>query len=87
VAARHRVTPRYVYALLESEGTTFSSYLHAQRLARAHRVLSDPRFAAQSINAIAFAVGYGDVSYFNRTFRRLYGATPAEVRERARRER
>jgi AraC-like DNA-binding protein len=86
VAARHLVTPRYVYALLEAEGATFSGYVNAQRLARAHHMLNDPRFADHPINAVAFAVGFGDLSYFNRIFRRRYGATPSEVRARARRE-
>lgn len=86
VAARHGVTPRYVYALLETEGLTFSGYVVAQRLAVAHRMLGDPRFATQSVNAIAFAVGFNDVSYFNRMFRRRYGETPSDVRAKAQRE-
>jgi AraC-like DNA-binding protein len=86
VAARQGVTPRYVYALLEMEGLTFSEYVVAQRLALAHRMLSDPRFRGEPINSIAFAVGFSDISYFNRTFRRRYGATPSDVREAASRE-
>jgi AraC-like DNA-binding protein len=37
------------------------------------------------ISAIAYDAGFGDVSYFNRTFRRPYGVTPSEVREAAQR--
>jgi AraC-like DNA-binding protein len=85
VAARHKVSPRYVYLLLETEGATFSGYLTAQRLERARRMLNDPRFADQSINSIAFAVGFSNISYFNRTFRRHYNETPSDVRDRARR--
>jgi AraC-like DNA-binding protein len=33
-----------------------------------------------SITAIAFDAGFGDLSYFNRTFRRRYGATPSDIR-------
>jgi AraC-like DNA-binding protein len=40
LAARHRVNPRYMQMLFESEGTTFSRFLLDQRLARAHRMLS-----------------------------------------------
>jgi AraC-like DNA-binding protein len=36
-----------------------------QRLMRAHRMLSDPRFAGLSVSAIAFAAGFGDLSYFS----------------------
>ena len=81
VAQRQRVTPRYVHKLLENEGLTFSSFVMGQRLARAHRMLSDPRLADQNISAIAFAVGFGDLSYFNRAFRRCYGVTPGEVKQ------
>lgn len=80
VAVRQGVSPRYVQMLFEEEGTTFSQYVIGQRLARAHRILTDPRFADQSITSVAFEAGFGDLSYFNRTFRRCYGGTPSEVR-------
>lgn len=86
VAARHGVTPRYVQRLFEAEGTTFSEFLLGQRLARAHRLLGDPRCAGRTISTIAFDVGFGDLSYFNRTFRRRYGASPSDVREAAQRQ-
>ncbi len=85
IAARHRVTPRYVRKLLETEGLTFSEFVLGERLARAHRMLTDPRRCTETISAIAFACGFGDLSYFNRVFRRHNGATPTEVREAARR--
>jgi AraC-like DNA-binding protein len=80
VASRHRVSPRYVQMLFEGEGTTFSQYVLNQRLARAHRLLTDPRAAGLSITAIAFEAGFSDLSHFNRAFRRLYGASPSGVR-------
>ena len=83
VAARHAVTPRFIQRLFESEGTTFSEYLLKQRLACAHRLLSDPRRRGLTITAIAFEVGFGDLPYFNRAFRRRYGATPSDVRSSA----
>jgi AraC-like DNA-binding protein len=83
VAARHAVTPRFVQRLFEGEGVTFSEYLLDQRLALAHRLLLDPRHAGMAISAIAFEAGFGDLSYFNRTFRRRYGATPSDLRKTA----
>ena len=80
VAQRQRVTPRYVHKLLEQEGLVFSQYVLSRRLARAHRMLMDMRLAWRSISSVAFEVGFGDLSYFNRAFRRCYGATPSEVR-------
>ena len=86
VAARHRVTPRYVQKLFEDEGTTFTQFVLAQRLERARRMLADPRLAARSITSIAFDVGFGDLSYFNRTFRQRFGDTPSGLRAAARAE-
>jgi AraC-like DNA-binding protein len=50
-------------------------------LLRAHRMLSDWRGAEVGIAAIAYDAGFGDLSYFNRAFKRCYGATPSELRE------
>jgi AraC-like DNA-binding protein len=80
IAARHGVTPRYVQMLFESESTTFTEFLLDQRLACAHRMLTDFRFAERSITSVAFDAGFGDLSYFDRAFRRSYGATPSAVR-------
>ena len=80
VALRQRVTPRYIHMLFDGEGTTFSQFVLAERLAYAHRMLLDPHHAHQSIGAIAYAGGFGDLSHFNHAFRRRYGATPSEVR-------
>jgi AraC-like DNA-binding protein len=83
VAQRQRVTSRYVHKLFENEGLTFSSFVLGQRLSRAHRMLSDPRLADRTIGSIAFDAGFGDLSYFNRTFRRCYVAAPGEIRRSA----
>lgn len=83
VAQRQRVTPRYVHKLFEQEGLVFSRFVLERRLARAHRMLTDVRLAQRSISSVAYEVGFGDLSYFNRAFRRCYGATPSEVRRSA----
>jgi len=83
VALRLGVTPRYLQRLFESDGTTFSAFLLGRRLARAHRMLSEPQSAQRQVSAIAYDAGFGDLSYFNRCFRRLYGATPMDIRETA----
>jgi AraC-like DNA-binding protein len=80
IAIRQRVTPRYVQMLFEEEGTTFTEFVLEARLDRAHRMLADPRLADRSISTIAFDAGFGDLSYFNKTFRRRFGRTPSDVR-------
>jgi len=83
LAQRHRVSARYVQMLFEYEGTTFSEFLLEKRLARARRWLADPRLFGRPIAVIAFEAGFGDLSYFNRAFRRRYDATPSDVRASA----
>jgi AraC-like DNA-binding protein len=80
VADDQGVTARYVRKLFEAEGLSFTSYVTERRLARAHALLTDPMRAPPPISAIAYDVGFGDLSYFNRAFRRRYGATPSEIR-------
>jgi AraC-like DNA-binding protein len=82
VAARHGITARYVHRLFERTDVTFSRFVLVGRLARAYRMLLDPRFNHRSIAQLAFDAGFADLSHFNRTFRRYYGATPREVRQR-----
>jgi AraC-like DNA-binding protein len=83
IAARHGIKPRYVQRLFERDGTTFTDYVLMQRLAFAHRLLSDPLRAGVKISTIALDAGFGDLSYFNRAFRRRYGAAPSELRAAA----
>jgi len=83
VASRQRISESYVRKLFESEGSSFSEWVLGERLIRAHRMLTDPRFAGRSITSVAFDAGFGDVSYFNRSFRRRFGATPSEIRAEA----
>jgi AraC-like DNA-binding protein len=80
IAARHGLTPRYVQMLFESEGATFTEFLLDQRLAQTYRMLTDVRFAERSITSVAFDAGFNDLSYFDRVFRRRYGAAPSDVR-------
>ncbi|KJC50978.1 hypothetical protein UP09_02645 [Bradyrhizobium sp. LTSP885] len=80
VARSQQISESYLRQLLADGGTTFTDFVLAGRLARAHRMLIDPGHADRSISAVAFEAGFGDLSYFNRTFRRRYGATPTDVR-------
>ena len=61
-----------------------SRYVLGQRLTQVHRMLVDPHQAHRAISTIAYDVGFGDMSTFNREFRRLFGATPSDVRAAAR---
>jgi AraC-like DNA-binding protein len=81
VAAHVKVTPRYLQRLFEADGKTFSEWLLHQRLMRVHRMLCRPEFAERTVSAVAYEAGFGDLSYFNRCFRKLYGVTPRDVKK------
>jgi AraC-like DNA-binding protein len=83
IAARQNISPSYVRKLFADEGTSFTDFVLGQRLVRAHRLLVDPRNAGRAIGAIARAAGFGELSYFNRAFRRRYGIAPGELRGQA----
>jgi AraC-like DNA-binding protein len=80
LALRHGCTPRFIQRLFEREGTSFTDYLLAARLTLARRMLTDPARHRDKISTIALDAGFGDLSYFNRVFRRHFGDTPSGVR-------
>lgn len=80
IAIRQGVGAHYLRTIFERDGTTFSQFVRDRRLELAHRMLSSARFAKWSISAIAYDVGFGDLSHFNRTFRARYGAAPSDIR-------
>lgn len=71
---------RYVQDLLEDTGKPFTEHVLERRLERALTLLRDPRSGHLPIIDIAFNAGFGDISYFNRMFRRRFGDTPTGMR-------
>lgn len=59
-------------------GTSFIDYLNEYRLTMASRLLIS---SDSSILAIASEVGYENLSYFNRTFKKRFKMTPREYRK------
>jgi AraC-like DNA-binding protein len=84
VAAGHRLSPRYIRMLFEGEGLTFTEFVREQRLLRARSKLLSARCDHLRISDIAYESGFNDLSYFNRAFRRRFGHSPGEARERRR---
>jgi AraC-like DNA-binding protein len=82
VARAHGLSPRQAQRLFAESGTTFTAFVFAQRLSLAHQLLNQPRFRHRKIADIAYSAGFGDLSYFNREFRRRFGDTPSAIRGR-----
>ncbi|HZU89430.1 MAG TPA: helix-turn-helix domain-containing protein [Stellaceae bacterium] len=80
IARKLGISERYLRAILEETGATFSELLLERRLALAWRRLNDPRARHQKIVEIALSAGFSDLSYFNRSFRGRFGETPTSAR-------
>ena len=83
VGSRLGLTGRYVQQLLEAAGLSFSEHVRNLRIDEAKRLLRQPRDAHRHISHIAYEVGFRDLSYFNREFRRRTSRTPSQVRRQA----
>jgi AraC-like DNA-binding protein len=77
------VTPRYVHFLLEETGRSFTHHVLEQRLKNVMAMLREAGRRNSRIADIALEAGFGDLSSFNREFRRRYGMTPRDAREAA----
>jgi AraC-like DNA-binding protein len=74
------LSPKQVQRLFERTGTTLTEFVLEQRLLLARRLLASPGNRPEKIGAVAYMAGFGDLSYFNRTFRARFGMTPSEWR-------
>ncbi len=81
VAARMGLSTRYIQRLLARQGTTFTDYLLDRRLKRVSRSLLAPADADRTVADLAFDAGFGDVSHFNRCFKRRFGLSPKDFRQ------
>lgn len=55
----------------------FHEYLNGLRLTRAKALLADRH---SRISEVAYAVGFNDLSHFDKTFRKMVGRSPTEYR-------
>lgn len=78
VAVQLGISRRTLDRVFKDSALTFSQCVRRRRLAAARRLLVD---LTMTVTDIAFAVGFNDLSTFNRAFRAQYGLTPREVRQ------
>lgn len=83
VASALAISPRYLQRLFGLSETSFTECVNNLRLGRAHTLLTGAHGDTSRISNIALQVGFSDVSYFDRTFKRRYGASPSEIRAQA----
>ena len=78
VARKLAISPRYLQHVLHDTGRSFTERITELRLNKARALLA--RDHTHKIVEIAYDCGFGDVSHFNRCFRRRFGAAPSNFR-------
>jgi two-component system, response regulator YesN len=82
VAALCRLSPsRFSHVFRQEHGVSFGQHLLRYRLERACEQLADPDALAKEV---AYAVGFNDLSYFARAFKRQLGVCPSKYQATAR---
>lgn len=80
VAARLRMSPRYLRAIFAASNETVSAYILRRRLEECARELADPERRRTSITEIAFGWGFNSAPHFTRSFRERFGMSPRQYR-------
>lgn len=81
IAAAAYLSPDYLSHLFKVEtGRTLSEYIMNQRMQQAQKLL---RGTDMPVFNIALAVGYANLPYFSKLFRRCIGVTPTQYRQQA----
>ena len=82
VAALCRLSPsRFCHVFRQEQGESFGQHLLRYRIERACERLTDPAALAKEV---AYAVGFNDLSYFTRAFKRHLGVCPSKYQATAR---
>jgi AraC-like DNA-binding protein len=86
VARANALSARQAQRLFAASGTTFSEFVLEQRLLLARRLLLHEQSRHRKVSDVAYTVGFNDLSYFHKSFRRRFGVTPADMRAEFARE-
>lgn len=83
IAAEHHVSLRYLYKLFAQRNMSIEDWLVGCRLAAARAALASPYGRRHTIAAVARGCGFVNHSFFSARFRRAYGMTPRQWRDRS----
>ena len=79
LAKKFFLSDRQIRDILHRTGAGFTERLLEARLTHARELIAQ-RHSGRKISDIAHSAGFSDLSYFNRVFRRRFGATPSDIR-------
>jgi AraC-like DNA-binding protein len=79
VARANGLSRRQAQRMFASSGTTFTEFVLEQRLLLSRQLLLRDQAHHRKVSDIAFAVGFNDLSYFHRSFKKRFGVTPSDI--------
>jgi AraC family transcriptional regulator, positive regulator of tynA and feaB len=80
LAVKFRCSERYVHRLFSTTDRSVGEHVNDRRILACTRKFLDHDCRNKTIAEIAFAVGFRDISHFNRLFKRSNGTAPREFR-------
>lgn len=81
IAAELYLSPNYLSELFKRHTQkNISEYITEYRLEKARKLLLQPEYKIADVSVL---VGFGDARYFSSIFKRQYGITPADYRNRS----
>lgn len=83
IAAKNRISLRYLHWLFEASDTTPWRYVLKQRLEGCRRDLQNREQRNRSVTDIAFSWGFSNSAHFGRKIKAEYGCSPSELRRMA----
>lgn len=76
LAERNRINRTYLSSLFHQEtGTTLTDYINRMRVEYAAQLMSNSKL---SVTTVSTELGFSDVSYFIRIFKKVTGQTPVQ---------
>ena len=83
VARQLGLSVRYVQDLLQGSGLSITDRIMELRLEKARTMLVEDRTCALKVSDVAMNCGFNELSYFHRSFRRRFGASPGKFRQQS----
>lgn len=74
------ISPRYLTTLLQMHGTSFSTLVWDQRMAKAKAWLSSSAARDVPVSEVAHALGFKSAAHFSRRFKQVYRFNPSTCR-------
>lgn len=80
IVAQHACMSKFYFSKIfkKEVGTSYQDYINNRRIEKAKALVKNN---SCTITEVAFAVGYGDISHFERMFKRKVGYTPSQYRQ------